>query len=255
MRASPAQIHTTLSLKAEYFLLRCKLIQITSLTNAKDADRLNLLKEVAGTKVYEQRRQESIKIMDETDSKSGKIDELLSYIEERLAELEAEKEELREYQEKDKERRCLDYALKDTELNRIDNQIQELDQMQRMAAGRDGDDKEAFAEREREIEELESTLTSLRHELIRKSAEVRNVYVQRDERVKAIADLECTVQDLEVDQDESAQSHDKLVRDLAEVEREIRKKEKELQEVVPKLTVIKDKEAKAKQRHLLSRSH
>jgi structural maintenance of chromosome 3 (chondroitin sulfate proteoglycan 6) len=134
-----------LSLKAEYFLLHCKLIKITSLTNAKDADRLNLLKEVAGTKVYEQRRQESIKIMDETDSKSSKIDELLSYIEERLAELEAEKEELREYQEKDKERRCLDYALKDTELNRIDNQIQELDQMQRMAAGRDGDDKEAFA--------------------------------------------------------------------------------------------------------------
>jgi chromosome segregation ATPase len=107
----------------------------------------------------------------------------------------------------------------------------------------------------REIEELESTLTSLRHELIQKSAEVRNVYVQRDERVKAIADLECTVQDMEVDRDESAQSHDRLVRDLAEVEREISKKEKELQEVVPKLTAIKDKEAKAKQRYFLSSSH
>ena len=90
--------------------------------------------------------------MDETDSKSTKIDELLQYIEERLAELEAEKEELREYQEKDKERRCLDYALKDADLNRIDAQIAELDQLQRMAIGRDGDDKQEFEEREQEIE-------------------------------------------------------------------------------------------------------
>ena len=92
--------------------------------------------------------------MDETDSKSGKIDELLNYIEERLAELESEKEELREYQEKDKERRCLDYALKDSDLNRIDAQIAELDQLQRMALGRDGDDKLEFEEREKEIEVL-----------------------------------------------------------------------------------------------------
>lgn len=41
-------------------------VQITHLTNQKDADRLLLLKEVAGTKVYEERRAESTKIMDET---------------------------------------------------------------------------------------------------------------------------------------------------------------------------------------------
>jgi structural maintenance of chromosome 3 (chondroitin sulfate proteoglycan 6) len=142
-------------------LFRSSDIKITSLTNAKDSDRLNLLKEVAGTKVYEQRRQESLKIMDETDSKSTKIDELLQYIEERLAELETEKEELREYQDKDKERRCLDYALKDADLQRIDLQIAELDQLQRSALGRDGDDKAEFEEREKEIEVFLLLLTPL----------------------------------------------------------------------------------------------
>jgi structural maintenance of chromosome 3 (chondroitin sulfate proteoglycan 6) len=142
-------------------LFRSSDIKITSLTNAKDSDRLNLLKEVAGTKVYEQRRQESLKIMDETDSKSTKIDELLQYIEERLAELETEKEELREYQDKDKERRCLDYALKDADLQRIDLQIAELDQLQRSALGRDGDDKAEFEEREKEIEVFLLPLTPL----------------------------------------------------------------------------------------------
>ena len=40
--------------------------RITSLCNSKDAERLQLLKEVAGTRIYEQRRQESTKIMGET---------------------------------------------------------------------------------------------------------------------------------------------------------------------------------------------
>lgn len=85
--------------------------RIASLTNAKESDRLNLLKEVAGTKVYEQRRSESLKLMEETEAKRGKIGDLLEYIEERLGELEEEKEELKEFQNKDRERRCLEYAL------------------------------------------------------------------------------------------------------------------------------------------------
>jgi structural maintenance of chromosome 3 (chondroitin sulfate proteoglycan 6) len=40
----------------------------------------------------------------------------LTYIESRLEELEEEKEELKEYQEKDRERRCLDYAVYQREL-------------------------------------------------------------------------------------------------------------------------------------------
>lgn len=39
----------------------------------KDHDRLNLLKEVAGTTVYEERRQESLKIMQETSNKQEQI--------------------------------------------------------------------------------------------------------------------------------------------------------------------------------------
>jgi len=67
------------------------------LTNQKDAERLDLLKEVAGTKVYEDRRAESVKIIEETDAKRSKIDELLEFIDERLKELEEEKKELKEY--------------------------------------------------------------------------------------------------------------------------------------------------------------
>lgn len=101
--------------------------RVTTLTNAKDSERLALLKEVAGTQVYEQRRTESLKIMEETTQKRTKIDDLLKYIEERLAELEEEKEELRDFQEKDKERRCLEYTIYSREQTEINNALEEIE--------------------------------------------------------------------------------------------------------------------------------
>ena len=98
------------------------------MTNAKDHERLALLKEVAGTKVYEQRRAESLRIMAETDSKRAKIAELLEYIDTRLTELEEEKEELKEFQEKDKERRCLEYALYQRELEEVGAALEEIEE-------------------------------------------------------------------------------------------------------------------------------
>jgi uncharacterized protein involved in exopolysaccharide biosynthesis len=81
------------------------------------------------------------------------------------------------------------------------------------------------------------------------------IYAQRDERVKEIADLECTVNDLEEDQDEAAQSRDQLVQDLADVEKQIIAKEKQLRDLVPKLTTIKGKEAKVKKKYLPYLTH
>lgn len=106
-----------------------------------DKERLKLLKEVAGTQVYEQKRFESTKIMEDTstslhcihecrltwtDQKREKIAELLTYIDERLSELEEEKEELKEYQTKDRERRCLEYALHQRELNEVTKTLESV---------------------------------------------------------------------------------------------------------------------------------
>mgnify|MGYP002716308355 CR=1 FL=1 len=62
--------------------------RITHLTNATDAERLALLKEVAGTRVYEQRRVDSVDILRATDARYNGTAELLSEIEARIEELE-----------------------------------------------------------------------------------------------------------------------------------------------------------------------
>lgn len=126
--------------------------RITALTNAKDHERLALLKEVAGTKVYEQRRTESLRIMAETDAKRDKIAELLEYIEGRLQELEEEKEELKEFQEKDKERRCLEYEVYQSELEDITRALDDLEGSRREDLHSANERQEVYNNREKEIQ-------------------------------------------------------------------------------------------------------
>ena len=127
-------------------------VKITALTNAKDHERLALLKEVAGTKVYEQRRIESLRIMAETEAKRNKINELLDYIDSRLTELEEEKEELKEFQEKDKERRCLEYAMYQRELEEVTETLEEIEDERRGDLHSANQRQELYNNREKDIQ-------------------------------------------------------------------------------------------------------
>lgn len=126
--------------------------RITHLTNISDKERLNLLKEVAGTKVYEQKRAESTRIMEESNAKSSKIDELLSNIEERLAELETEKEELKEYQEKDRKKRCLEYTVHSRELDEVTAVLDQLEEEQRNDVHNSNEKRKQFNDLEARIQ-------------------------------------------------------------------------------------------------------
>ena len=53
------------------------------MATAPDSQRLKLLREVAGTRVYDERREETKTILKETESKREKIEEFLKTIEDR----------------------------------------------------------------------------------------------------------------------------------------------------------------------------
>ena len=55
----------------------CMRAQIMALSTMKDGERLELLKEIGGTKVYEERRRESLKILQETDNRRARIQEVV----------------------------------------------------------------------------------------------------------------------------------------------------------------------------------
>ena len=101
--------------------------KINQMATAPDKERLKLLREVAGTRVYDERREESKQILKDTESKGEKIEECLNTIEERLATLEEEKEELKEYQKYDKMRRALEYTIHDRELQETRKKLSEME--------------------------------------------------------------------------------------------------------------------------------
>ena len=86
-----------------------------------------LLKEVGGAGVYEAKRAEAAKTLDETAAKRESIKGVLQAIDSRLQELEGEKEELQRYERLDREHRALQYALHDGELQRARTALEALD--------------------------------------------------------------------------------------------------------------------------------
>lgn len=71
--------------------------EVQKLTRMSDADRLALLKEVAGTRVYEDKRKESLIILEDTDAKRKATVEVLTTIDERIEQLAEEQKELEKF--------------------------------------------------------------------------------------------------------------------------------------------------------------
>lgn len=90
--------------------------KIAELATANDLTRLKLLREVAGTRVYDEKKKTSVELLEETELKISKSKVLLEYMDQRLETLEEEKEELKEYQKHDKHRRALEYSLNNAEV-------------------------------------------------------------------------------------------------------------------------------------------
>lgn len=81
------------------------------LATAPDTYRLKLLREVAGTKVYDERRIKSLVLLKNTEEKIEKIKESYKTMKEQLSTLEKEKEKLKQYQSHDQIRRALEYII------------------------------------------------------------------------------------------------------------------------------------------------
>ncbi|KAH6661923.1 RecF/RecN/SMC N terminal domain-containing protein [Plectosphaerella plurivora] len=216
--------------------------RVTALTNMKESDRLTLLKEVAGTQVYEARRAESLKIMNETNNKREKIDELLGYIKERLAELEEEKEELRGFQDKDRERRCLEYALYHQEQEKFQEQLDRIENIRQN--GLEGTDsiRAELKDAEKAITQLDAEINRLNREMELLRLDRRQLEDDRRETAKAKAKAELKVKGLSDGQSSALQAQQQHDADLEAVRAEIAEKQAELSKITPVYTQRKQAE-------------
>ena len=155
--------------------------KVNMLTLMKDEQRLDLLKEVAGTKVYEERRAESLQIIQETNHKREKIQEVVAYIDERLNELDEEKEELRAYQQLDKDRRALEYTLYDKELKAAREDLSRAEEARLREIERADDLHRRLHEARDALKEVEERVKVLEEGLGRKAGDRGRVEEEREE--------------------------------------------------------------------------
>ncbi|KAL2261632.1 hypothetical protein VTK26DRAFT_3725 [Humicola hyalothermophila] len=217
--------------------------RIAAITNMKESERLNLLKEIAGTNTYDDRRIQSLKIMAETNSKREKIDETLAYIKERLSELEEEKDELRDFQDKDRERRCLEYAHWHRLQANNAEALEQIEEARQGGAGASTKDRAELQRTEREIAVLEQKSHELKQSLELLAMERRQLDEDRRDAARARAKAELKSKHLDETRHAREQAQRKHEADLNEVRRKIQAAESEISKIMPDYEKWKSQEA------------
>ncbi|RLN28890.1 structural maintenance of chromosomes protein 3 [Panicum miliaceum] len=222
--------------------------KIASLTLMKDSERLDLLKEIGGTRVYEDRRRESLKIMQDTANKRKQIDQVVRYLEERLRELDEEKEELKKYQQFDKQRRSLEYTILDHELNDARNELALMDDNRRKIS-------ESMSLADNEVVDVREMIKSFDKEIKVSTkgindtkAQKEGVEKRRTEALKVVAQIELDLRDIKDRIVNEKRAKDEAARDLQSVRRESEKSKSELAEI------SKVHQAKLKEEEEISKS-
>ncbi|ORX40107.1 RecF/RecN/SMC [Kockovaella imperatae] len=234
--------------------------KIAGLTNMSEAQRLQLLKDVAGTQVYEQKREESVKIMDDTDDKREKIIELLSYIEKRLAELEEEKSELQEYQTSDKDRRCLEYALYQRELEEVTENLERIEEERQSDVLNSKQTRKEFNQREAivqvglislvrsliTVQQHEEALTAAKHSLSAVSLALRQYESEMADLVRAKTEIECVLNDYAQANEGGEQRRKDIAEELEQLEDRIESASERLEALLSDLEERQVEEREAK---------
>jgi len=216
--------------------------RVTTITNMKDSERLNLLKEVAGTQVYEARRAESLKIMAETNNKRAKIDELLEYINERLRELEEEKDELKDYQEKDRERRCLEYTIYSREQAEIAAALEALEGQRQTGVEDTDENRERFIQGEKDLAQIDAQIAECKQQIEFLKVDKAQLEDERRDTSRLLAQAELQAKALADGQSAAQQAKARHDADLKTVQAAIQQREAELAELIPKFNAEKEQE-------------
>lgn len=213
-----------------YFIVQQGKVQ--DLCTMSDTERLNLLKEVAGTTVYDEKKAESLAKMEENASSIDKITEILEGIEERLGELESEKEELTQYQIIDRQRRVISYTLFEKELQKARNILTAIEEER-------NDDSEAVAalhdtakQSHEEIGNLQASIKAKQNTLRRNLMTLQSLEQDGKNAVTKCAKLQLECQELADSVQTEAEQLVSNQKELKLLEKEIAVAEKELNDKV-----------------------
>ncbi|KAM1807381.1 hypothetical protein ACFX11_030402 [Malus domestica] len=199
--------------------------KIASLTLMKDSERLDLLKEIGGTRVYEERRRERNKIK--------QIVQVVQYLDERLKELDEEKEELRQYQQFDKQRKSLEYTIYDKELQDARQKLAEVEDARNKVSETSTKMYNTVLDAHEKSKDLDKILKDLTKELQALNKDKEAIEMRRTEAIKKRTELQLDVNDLEEKKTGNTRVKEDAVKQLQSLQKEIKDSEEELKKINP----------------------
>jgi len=216
--------------------------KINQMATAPDTQRLKLLREVAGTRVYDERREESKVILKETESKREKIEEFLKTIEDRLATLEEEKEELKEYQKYDKMRRALEYTIHDRELQDTKKKLSEMENKRKNSGEEAERLRNALQDAQDAAKAASKDVKDFKVKEAAAKEEMGTLNAEQQQQTKEITRLQFVIKDLKDEVTGDNKSKDRAEQELAKLKDTITVKEKDLEKLKPQYEEMKKKE-------------
>jgi len=101
--------------------------KIQELTMMDDVQRLNLIREISGASVFDERRKESERNLNEATQKKEKAAEMLTHIEARLQQLHNEQQDLKNYQLGEKKKRSLEFIMNNKQKEAAEEKLKEVE--------------------------------------------------------------------------------------------------------------------------------
>ncbi|CAN8065128.1 unnamed protein product [Agarophyton chilense] len=222
--------------------------KVAALCAMTDQQRLELLQEVAGTRVYDDRRKESLKLMEDADAKRDRIVEVIDSIESRLSELESEKDELKAFQRLDKERKALQYTIHVRELEEAKAALDALDGDRGQQRSRAEKLNARLAEVCNDIATAERQLKALGPELKTSEDDCATLHKRRRLGVEKVAKLQVNVAEAEHAASTTAETVANTKAEMEELRRLITQKKAELQPLESQLSNLKAEEQSMQKR-------
>ncbi|KAI7745683.1 hypothetical protein M8C21_011025, partial [Ambrosia artemisiifolia] len=205
--------------------------KISSLTLMKDSERLDLLKEIAGSRVYEKLGCDSLKLMQKAGFVRNRITQDLQYFEERLRELEVEKAELTKYQQLDKKRKSLEYTIYDKNMNDARQELAEVDEERNAISEELIRKHSASVDEEEEVRKLEKLIKDLTRDIQGLSQEKEAIEKQHTKAIKKQTGVELDVKDLEERITATSRAKGEAGKQLEVLDREIQESTAELDKI------------------------
>lgn len=218
--------------------------KIAELATSPDAFRLKLIREVAGTRVFDEKKEESTKILNETKEKIESSKRLLHNIEERLQKLEEEKEDLKEYQNHDKVKRAIEYSIYDFEIRKAETENEKLSK-RREEINRDQNEIETkLMEVKRELRENETELRKLEAHYKGIKDEKNSLLAERSDCQEKKNKLEFFINDLIEDVNRERAGNQSAQQRLKDLTADVDKKQEKLDHLKPEYQDLLEAENK-----------